>query len=67
MPSFLLYEGASDDPMRQTMRLVDGESLDEVWARFKDRALSVQEYVSEPIRQEPLDERKARRGMIVQP
>lgn len=65
MPSFLIYEGVSEDPMQQTMRLVDGESEQEVWERYKATALSIQAYVPEPAMQQALDEKKLRRGMPV--
>lgn len=59
MAKFLLYEGASDDPMRQTMRLVEGTDINEVWERNKDRALCVQEYRPDEMpHQAPLDEAK---------
>lgn len=65
LAKFLLYEGVSEDPMQQTVRLVEGDSIDEVWEREKEHALSVQEFVEEPARQEPLDEKKLRHGMPV--
>ena len=60
---FLLYEGVSEDPMRQTVRLIDGETIEEVWAAHP-LALSVQEYV-EPTYQDPPELNKLRRGMPV--
>lgn len=61
MPQFLIYEGVSEDPTRQTMRLVDGERLEDVWAAHP-HALCVSEYV-EPRLQDPPDLVKLRRGM----
>lgn len=66
MAKFILYEGASDDPMRQTMRLVEGEDINEVWERNKERALCVQQYRPEDMpHQEPLDETKLKRPQPV--
>lgn len=65
MAKFILYEGASDDPMRQTMRLVEGEDINEVWERNKERALCIQQFIEDPMLQEPIDEAKLRRGMPV--
>lgn len=64
MAQFLLYTGVSEDPQRQTVRLVEGESLETIWAA-NPAALCVQEY-TEPTMQEAPDEKKLRRGMIVQ-
>ncbi len=68
MAKFVLYEGASDDPMRQTMRVVEGESVNEVWKRYRDGGvLCVQEFIENPALQEPLDPERLKRPRAVWP
>lgn len=47
----LVYEGASEDPMSQTVRAIDADSLDDARARYP-HAIMVQVYI-EPEREEP--------------
>lgn len=47
----LVYEGASEDPMSQTVRAIDADSLDDAKALFP-HAVMLQMYV-EPTRDEP--------------
>lgn len=47
----LLYEGTPEDPMFQTVRAVEADSLDDARSRFP-HVIMVQAYV-EPTREEP--------------
>lgn len=47
----LVYEGVSEDPLNQTVRAVDADSLEDARMRFP-HAVMVQAYI-EPTREEP--------------
>jgi hypothetical protein len=60
---FVLYEGDCGDPRKQTVRMVDGESLDAVRVSYAG-AVGVAVY-TEPLHGDAPDEATLRRGMPV--
>ena len=59
---FVVFFGEPSDPLRQHMRLIEAENFDE--ARQTPGCIAAQIY-EEPRLQEPIDEKRLRRGMTV--